>query len=132
MEAAGYLAQPIGYPTLVQVVRRHFQRHVVGYERDVAGISQAPYADRHCSVYPETKAIAERMVLEANGSGLATVALRPHLVFGPGDQNLLPSVVRRARDGPRPLSEPVDRIRSDAGALGRRGSSRRRARPVRE
>lgn len=72
---------------------------VVGYERDVAGIGQAPYASRHCSVYPETKAIAERMVLEANGSGLATVALRPHLVFGPGDQNLLPSVVRRARDG---------------------------------
>jgi nucleoside-diphosphate-sugar epimerase len=72
---------------------------VVGYERDVAGIEHAPYANKHCSVYPETKAIAEQMVLEANGPQLATVALRPHLVFGPGDRNLLPSVVQRAREG---------------------------------
>lgn len=72
---------------------------VVGYERDMAGIEQAPYPRKHCSIYPETKAAAEQMVLDANGPQLATVALRPHLVFGPGDQNLLPSVVQRARDG---------------------------------
>jgi nucleoside-diphosphate-sugar epimerase len=72
---------------------------VIGYERDVAGIEHAPYPRKHCSIYPETKAVAERMVLDANSRELATVALRPHLVFGPGDQNLLPSVVRRAREG---------------------------------
>jgi nucleoside-diphosphate-sugar epimerase len=39
------------------------------------------------------------MVLEANSRHLATVALRPHLIFGPRDAQLLPRVVERARDG---------------------------------
>ena len=44
-----------------------------------------PYARRFLCAYPETKAIAERLALAANGKGrLSTCALRPHLVFGPG------------------------------------------------
>jgi nucleoside-diphosphate-sugar epimerase len=38
-------------------------------------------------------------VLEANGPELATIALRPHLIFGPGDPHLFPRIVRRARAG---------------------------------
>lgn len=49
--------------------------------------------------YPRTKAAAERMVLAANGPGLATTALRPHLVYGPGDPHLLPRLIARARAG---------------------------------
>ena len=50
--------------------------------------------------YAETKAIAEKEVLEANGKeGLATTALRPHLVWGKGDPHLLPRVIQRARLG---------------------------------
>ena len=45
-----------------------------------------PYAARFLAPYPESKAAAERMLLAANGkSALATCALRPHLVFGPGE-----------------------------------------------
>jgi nucleoside-diphosphate-sugar epimerase len=56
-----------------------------------------PYPSRYESIYPETKAVAERLVLAANGPELATVALRPHLIYGPGDPHLLPRLVTRAR-----------------------------------
>ena len=58
-----------------------------------------PYAKEYEAGYPETKAAAERAVLAANGPDLATVALRPHLVWGPGDPHLIPRVLRRARAG---------------------------------
>jgi len=57
-----------------------------------------PYAARFLAPYPESKAAAERMLLAANGkSALATCALRPHLVFGPGDPHLLPRLIERGR-----------------------------------
>ena len=59
----------------------------------------APYAERFAAHYPATKAEAERAVLAANGPDLATVALRPHLVWGPRDNHLFPRVVARARAG---------------------------------
>jgi len=59
-----------------------------------------PYPAKYLCPYPETKAIAERMVLQANGQGkLKTTALRPHLVWGPGDTNLIPRLLDRARKG---------------------------------
>lgn len=59
-----------------------------------------PYPDHFECTYARTKATAERMVLEAHGKdGLATVALRPHLIYGPGDPNLIPRVLQRAREG---------------------------------
>jgi nucleoside-diphosphate-sugar epimerase len=56
-------------------------------------------ARRFLAPYPATKAIAERDVLAANGRNLATLALRPHLVLGPGDASLLPRLVARHRAG---------------------------------
>ncbi len=72
---------------------------VIGYERDAEGIAEAPYPERWESLYGETKAKAEQLVLAANSQTLRTVALRPHLVFGPRDNHLLPRVVARARSG---------------------------------
>jgi nucleoside-diphosphate-sugar epimerase len=73
---------------------------VVGYADDVEnGGPDLPYAQVHESPYPASKAAAERMVLEANGSGMRTVALRPHLIIGPGDLRMLPRVIRRAAAG---------------------------------
>jgi nucleoside-diphosphate-sugar epimerase len=63
------------------------------------GDESLPYATRFDSAYPETKAAAERLVLAANGPELATVALRPHLVWGPGDTQLVPRILERARRG---------------------------------
>ncbi len=67
---------------------------------DLAGADEsAPYPSRFDAAYPETKAIAEQLVLGANSAELATVSLRPHLIWGPGDNNLLPRIIARARGG---------------------------------
>ncbi|MGF1526337.1 MAG: NAD-dependent epimerase/dehydratase family protein [Candidatus Competibacterales bacterium] len=58
-----------------------------------------PYPEQFESPYPATKALAEQRVLAANGPALATVSLRPHLIFGPRDRHLLPRVVARAKAG---------------------------------
>jgi len=73
---------------------------VVFGDEELCGVDESqPYPRRHLAYYPETKAEAERMILGANGDTLATVALRPHLIWGPGDPHLLPRVVARARAG---------------------------------
>jgi 2-alkyl-3-oxoalkanoate reductase len=67
---------------------------------DMAGVDESvPYPPHYEAHYPRTKAEAERLVLQANGSGLATVALRPHLIWGPGDNHLVPRIISRARAG---------------------------------
>lgn len=67
---------------------------------DENGIGEGtPYPTRYLAHYPRTKAAAEQMVLAANGRRLSTVALRPHLIWGPGDPHLLPRLIARARGG---------------------------------
>jgi nucleoside-diphosphate-sugar epimerase len=67
---------------------------------DLEGVDESiPYPKGHAAPYPATKAEAERLVLAANGPGLATVALRPHLIWGPGDNHLIPRIVARAAAG---------------------------------
>ncbi len=63
------------------------------------GTEKLPYPDKYDAYYPETKAKAERMVLEANSAELATVSLRPHLIWGPGDNHLGPRLVSKAKAG---------------------------------
>ena len=53
----------------------------------------------HLGHYPRTKAQAEALVLAADAEEFHTTALRPHLIWGPGDQNLLPRVIAKARAG---------------------------------
>lgn len=69
--------------------------------RDQCHIDEsAPYPQRWYAHYPHSKALAEQAVLCANGqSGLATSALRPHLIWGPRDRHLVPRLVARARAG---------------------------------
>jgi 2-alkyl-3-oxoalkanoate reductase len=58
-----------------------------------------PYAERWLCHYPHSKALAEAAVLAAHGPGLATCALRPHLIWGPRDHHLVPRLIARARSG---------------------------------
>lgn len=59
-----------------------------------------PYPEHYEAYYPQTKAEAEQFVLSANNAGVfSTLALRPHLIFGPGDTNLLPTIVKKGRTG---------------------------------
>ena len=78
---------------------------------DIAGGDESlPYPPRFPAPYPATKAQAERMVLAGNGPGLKTVALRPHLIWGPGDTHLLPRLIARNRAGRLRLPAPEKKI----------------------
>lgn len=69
---------------------------VFGHD-DLEGVDEsAPYAEEYEAFYPQTKAEAERHVLEANDDALHTVSIRPHIVWGPGDTSLLPRLLERA------------------------------------
>lgn len=61
--------------------------------------ADVPYGDDFQAPYAATKAIAEKAVLAANDAQLATIALRPRLIWGPGDNQLLPRIVERAKAG---------------------------------
>lgn len=58
-----------------------------------------PYGEDLKAPYAATKLIAEKIVLAANDEALATVALRPRLIWGPGDNQLVPRLAERARAG---------------------------------
>ena len=71
---------------------------VVFNGKDMEGINEsAPYADRFHSHYARTKALAEQTVVGASDNGLNTITLRPHLIWGPGDNHLVPRIISRAR-----------------------------------
>ena len=67
---------------------------------DVEGADESlPVATHFETAYPATKAAAERLVLAANGPELGTVALRPHLIWGPDDPQLTARVLARGKAG---------------------------------
>lgn len=68
----------------------------VSYSRiPVNGESAPPATDDVIGHYSKTKSIAERLVIAERR--IATVAIRPHLVWGPGDTQLVGRIVERAR-----------------------------------
>jgi len=65
----------------------------------VGALAEPAQIGRKNSFYAESKAIAERIALDANSEHLAVVAIRPHLVWGPGDTQLIGRIVERAING---------------------------------
>ncbi len=101
-------ANVVGTENVLAACRRHRVSRlvytstpsVVHTGGDVEGVDEsAPYAASYQAHYPATKAAAERAVLAAADGLLATVALRPHLIWGPGDNHLVPRIVERQRAG---------------------------------
>jgi nucleoside-diphosphate-sugar epimerase len=71
---------------------------------DQCGVDEnAPYdfawMEENRAYYSYTKACAEQAVLAANCDVMRTCALRPHLIWGPGDTHLVPRLIARARTG---------------------------------
>lgn len=67
---------------------------------DADGVDESvPYPRRYFNHYQYSKAIAERKVLAVNSPALATVALRPHLIWGPHDPHLVARLAQRAQAG---------------------------------
>jgi len=63
------------------------------------GDESLPVQTHFLAPYPASKARAEQMALAANSAKLKTVALRPHLIWGPGDPHILPRLAARVRRG---------------------------------
>ncbi len=65
---------------------------------DMEGADEsAPYPESYKTHYPKTKAMAEQLVRDATDRTFRTVILRPHLIWGPGDNHLVPRILDRAR-----------------------------------
>jgi nucleoside-diphosphate-sugar epimerase len=58
-----------------------------------------PVTGRKRAWYAESKALAEQLVMRAGDGLVPVVAIRPHLVWGPGDTQLVGRIVERARAG---------------------------------
>jgi 2-alkyl-3-oxoalkanoate reductase len=89
-----------GVPRLVHVSSpsvAHAGHSLIGRGADPAdpATARGPYA--------RTKAAAELIALDADRAELAVVAVRPHVVWGPGDTQLVARVVGRARRGRLPF-----------------------------
>jgi nucleoside-diphosphate-sugar epimerase len=77
---------------------------VVFAGKDQCGVDESapydfPWMKAHNAHYSMSKARAERAVLAANGHALRTCAIRPHLIWGPRDNHLIPRLIHRARLG---------------------------------
>ncbi|EKD36751.1 MAG: hypothetical protein ACD_75C01386G0002 [uncultured bacterium] len=71
---------------------------VVFNQLDICGEDERlGYADSFLCHYAKSKVMAEKMVLAAHSPGLSTCALRPHLIWGPGDPHLLPRLLASGR-----------------------------------
>jgi nucleoside-diphosphate-sugar epimerase len=71
---------------------------VVFNHADINGGDETlPYGESFLCHYAESKARAEQLVLAANSATLRTCALRPHLIWGPGDPHLVPRLLDRGR-----------------------------------
>jgi nucleoside-diphosphate-sugar epimerase len=89
-------ARSAGVPRLVLIST---EQVVLGDRPLVNADESAPYPDRFVGAYAATKAEAERLVLAASTPELATVAVRPRLVWGRGDTGLLPGLLAAVRSG---------------------------------
>ncbi len=64
---------------------------------DMEGVDESvPYPGKYHAHYPKTKAMAEQFVIAAAQEGLKTIVLRPHLIWGPQDNHLVPRIIERA------------------------------------
>jgi nucleoside-diphosphate-sugar epimerase len=55
-----------------------------------------PYPEKYHAHYLKTKAMAEQFVIAAGDERLKTIILRPHLIWGPQDNHLVPRIIERA------------------------------------
>lgn len=103
-----YQANVVGTENVIRACREQGIRRLVYTSSpsvvfdgsDMEGVDESvPYPAHYHSFYPQTKAQAEQRVLAANDAALATVALRPHLIWGPEDNHLVPRILERGKQG---------------------------------
>lgn len=101
-----YRINVLGTENILNACQKNRVRHLVytstpsvvfNGEDIVNGDERLPYAERFLCHYARSKVLAEKMVLAQAGKELLTCAIRPHLVWGPGDPHLVPRLLERGR-----------------------------------
>ncbi len=101
-----YQTNVMGTRNIIAACRRHgtaalihtSSPSVIFDGRDMEGVNESvPYPAVFHTHYPRTKAVAEQEVRRAAESGLKTIILRPHLIWGPEDNHLVPRILARAK-----------------------------------
>ncbi len=70
---------------------------VIFNEHDMENVDESvPYSNKFLAPYPKTKAMAEKLVIKAAKKNLKTIIIRPHLIWGPEDNHLIPGIINRA------------------------------------
>ncbi|GMQ80014.1 MAG: NAD-dependent epimerase/dehydratase family protein [Thermodesulfobacteriota bacterium] len=102
---AYYRTNVIGTQNVISACKKHnvlrlvytSSPSVVFDGTDMEGIDEsAPYPEKFHAHYPKTKAMAEQAVMETGDKWLKTIILRPHLIWGPQDNHLIPRIIQRA------------------------------------
>jgi nucleoside-diphosphate-sugar epimerase len=95
----------VGTRNVIEACRRHGVDRLVYTSSpsvvfggvDMAGVDESvPYPRQWATAYQRSKAAAERAVRSAADERLRTVCLRPHLIWGPKDNHLVPRIIARA------------------------------------
>lgn len=104
-----FMPNVVGTRNVIKACKTHGIRYliytstpsVVFNGNDLCNVDESmPYGRNWLCNYAHTKAIAEQEVLASNnGSSLCTTVLRPHLIWGIGDQHLIPRIIERAKAG---------------------------------
>jgi nucleoside-diphosphate-sugar epimerase len=103
-----YAVNVIGTNNLIEACHNNQVQYIINTStasvvfdgKDIEGGNETlAYPTRGASYYSETKAIAEQCIIQANTDKLKTTSLRPHLIYGPGDTQLIPKIIEKARKG---------------------------------
>jgi len=63
------------------------------------GDESTPFPDNYLTHYARTKSMAEKLVLSSIDESFYSMALRPHLIWGPNDPHIIPRLVKKAKAG---------------------------------
>ena len=72
---------------------------VFGKDDIIFGDETLPYPKNYLTFYAETKMLGEKYVLSSIDETFMAVSLRPHLIFGNGDLNLIPRTIEAYKKG---------------------------------
>ena len=106
-----YQANVIGTRNVIRGCEQHKVKRLVhvstpslyfGYKSRV-NVKESDELPEPVSNYAATKILAEQELDEAFARGLATIAIRPRAIFGPGDTVLFPRLIPRLRSGRLPI-----------------------------
>lgn len=101
-----YEANVLGTMAILKAAEIHHIPHiiytstasVVFNKKDIQkGDESMPYGKKWLCHYAKTKAIAEKKVLTSPTASIKTIALRPHLIWGPGDPHLFPRLIEKSK-----------------------------------